>query len=75
MRLPLTLIFPGLALAEVLQQPLQEPNQSTSLSPLNADFDNKVKWALDHFNIPGLAVAVVHGETFSKVSKTSSTVA
>ncbi|KAJ5752867.1 Beta-lactamase-like protein [Penicillium odoratum] len=66
MRLPLTLIFPGLALAEVLQQPLQEPNQSTSLSPLNADFDNKVKWALDHFNIPGLAVAVVHGETFSK---------
>ncbi|KAJ5628008.1 Beta-lactamase-like protein [Penicillium lividum] len=66
MRLPLTLIFPGLALAEVLQQPFQVQNQPTSLSPLNADFEDKVKWALDHFKIPGLAVAVVHGETFSK---------
>lgn len=70
MRLSLTLIFPGLVLAgaATFQQPLQVHEHQFS-SPFDANFDEKVKWALEHFRIPGLAVAVVRGETFSKVSK------
>lgn len=40
---------------------------STS-SPFDEVFDEKVVWALKHFRVPGLSIAVVHGnETFFKV--------
>ncbi|KAL3417428.1 penicillin-binding protein [Phlyctema vagabunda] len=40
--------------------------EDPSSSPFGVDFDRKVEWALEHFSIPGLAVAVSHGELFSK---------
>lgn len=69
MRLPLTLIFPWLVLAgaTTFQQPLQVPEHQSN-SPFDAKFDEKVNWALEHFSIPGLAIAAVREETFSKVS-------
>jgi hypothetical protein len=38
-------------------------NQSQK-TPLNEVFDQKVKWALEHFDIPGLAIAVVRDDVF-----------
>lgn len=71
MRLPLGLCFPGLVLAgaATFQQPLRlHKNEFTS--PINANFDEKVEWVLERYQIPGLAVAVVGEEIFSKVSNT-----
>jgi hypothetical protein len=69
MRLPLVLCLPGLVLActATFQHPLQLHDIQFP-SPLDAIFDKKVEWALEHYQIPGLAVAVVGEETFSKVS-------
>jgi hypothetical protein len=69
MRLAFIFMFPSFVLAgpATFQQPLKEQGNHYS-SPFNADFDQKVEWALKHFNIPGLAVAVSHSEIFSKVS-------
>ncbi|GAD98348.1 protein flp, putative [Paecilomyces variotii No. 5] len=49
-----------------LQQPLTaETNQLQT--PFDDVFDNKVKWALDHFHIPGVGIAVVRdSEVFTK---------
>lgn len=68
MHLPLVFIFPCLVLAglETFQQPLQG-HKTQSGSPFDANFDRRVNWALEHFNIPGLAVAVIRGDTFFKV--------
>lgn len=51
-----------------LQQPLiAEKDQSQT--PLNDAFDDKVEWALEHFQIPGVGIAVVRdNEIFTKVS-------
>lgn len=51
-----------------LQQPLTaEKNQLQT--PFDDVFDNKVEWALDHFHIPGVGIAVVRdNEVFTKVS-------
>ncbi|KAJ5834571.1 Beta-lactamase-like protein [Penicillium robsamsonii] len=75
MPLPLVFIFPCLVLASLgtLQQPLQVyENQSSS--PFDANFDQRVNWALEHFSIPGLAVAVVQGDTFVKGYGVSNTI-
>lgn len=70
MRLLLFVSLFCLALAgSETQKPLLQGHEHHSASPLDRSFDRKVEWALKHFNIPGLAVAVTHGETFSKVSK------
>ena len=53
--------------AATFQQPLQVHEHQSNL-PFDAKFVEKVNWALEHFSIPGLAVAVVREETFSKVS-------
>ncbi|KAL1885520.1 hypothetical protein Plec18167_001014 [Paecilomyces lecythidis] len=49
-----------------LQQPLTaETNQLQT--PFDDVFDNKVEWALDHFHIPGVGIAVVRdNEVFTK---------
>ena len=39
-------------------------------NPFDEYFDQKVQWAREHFDIPGLAVAVVReDDVFSKVSR------
>lgn len=48
------------------QVPLQD-EQEADPSPFTSSFDALVKSTLDHFNVPGLSVAVVHGEeTYAK---------
>jgi hypothetical protein len=59
----------GLVLASSETQKTLPVHEHQSASPLDSSFDQKVEWALKHFNIPGLAVAVSHGETYSKVSR------
>ncbi|KAE9363902.1 putative penicillin-binding protein [Stipitochalara longipes BDJ] len=67
MRLPLIIIFHYLALFSLGSfQDIFQLQEDQSSSPFGVDFDKKVEWALEHFSIPGLAVAVSHGELFSK---------
>lgn len=68
MHLPSLFGFFCLALAGSEMQKALQVLEHHSASPLDSSFDEKVEWALKHFNIPGLAVAVSHGETYSKVS-------
>ncbi|KAI1972888.1 hypothetical protein LOZ53_001971 [Ophidiomyces ophidiicola] len=35
---------------------------SQALHPLNRAFEHKVNWSLEHFNVPGLAVAFIKGD-------------
>ncbi|CEJ60832.1 hypothetical protein PMG11_09389 [Penicillium brasilianum] len=56
----------GIVLASSETQKTLPAHEHQSASPLDSSFDQKVEWALEHFNIPGLAVAVSHGETYSK---------
>lgn len=68
MRLPLIIIFHYLFLFSLGSfQDVFQLQEDQSSSPFGVDFDKKVEWALEHFGIPGLAVAVSHGELFSKV--------
>jgi CubicO group peptidase (beta-lactamase class C family) len=47
---------------------LHQPSTSLS-SPLDDKFEKLVNWTLEHFQTPGLAVAVIRGnDTFLKVS-------
>jgi hypothetical protein len=73
MRLASTFVFPFFALggSATFQEPLKEQG-NLYISPFDAGFDQKVEWVLKHFNIPGLAVAVSHGEIFSKVNNPAS---
>jgi hypothetical protein len=68
MRLPSFFGFFCLSLAGSETQKALQGHEYQSASPLDLSFDEKVEWALKHFSIPGLAVAVSHGETYSKVS-------
>lgn len=73
MRLPLLLILSEVLVSSTLadiQRPLLA-HQDQSRTPLDEVFDQKAKWALEHFEIPGLAVSVVRGDVFSKVSHVS----
>jgi hypothetical protein len=68
MRLPLIIIFHCLVLFSLGSfQDVFQLQEDKSSSPFGIDFDKKVEWALEHFSIPGLAVAVSHGELCSKV--------
>lgn len=69
MRLPSFFGFFCLSLAASETQKTLQGHEYHSASPLDLSFDEKVEWALKHFKIPGLAVAVSHGKIFSKVSK------
>lgn len=52
------------ALTRTYQIPLIAPDAS----PFTPDFDKLVADTLDHWHIPGISIAVVHGnKTFSKV--------
>ncbi|KAL4884505.1 beta-lactamase/transpeptidase-like protein [Aspergillus karnatakaensis] len=54
-----------LCLAE-LQEPLGDKSSEND-TPLNEAFNKRVEWALEHYNIPGLAVGVVRdGQEFAK---------
>ncbi|KAJ5936845.1 Beta-lactamase-like protein [Penicillium verhagenii] len=70
MGLSLTLIFLWLLFygAVALQKPLQVYEHHSRGLPLDDSFDEKVDWVREHFKIPGLAVAVVREETYTKVS-------
>ena len=47
----------------------QEPLTTGTDSPLDSNFDNLVQNVLDHWHVPGLAIAVVHREdTHAKVA-------
>jgi hypothetical protein len=71
MRLPLMFIFHYLVLGSLGSfQSVLQAQENKSGSPFGVDFDKKVEWALEHFNIPGLAIAVSHDEIFSKVGDT-----
>ncbi|KAJ5245744.1 beta-lactamase/transpeptidase-like protein [Penicillium chrysogenum] len=49
-----------------IQLPLLAHEDQSQKTPLNEVFDQKVKWALEHFDIPGLAIAVVRDDVFCK---------
>lgn len=67
MRLLWATIFPVLVNGlSAVQQPLTAQG-SQSQSPFDDTFSKKVHWVLQHFDIPGVAVAVVRDEIFSKV--------
>ncbi|KAJ9409627.1 hypothetical protein DTO045G8_2553 [Paecilomyces variotii] len=54
-----------LSLASFQQPLIAEKDQSRT--PLNDAFDDKVEWALEHFQIPGVGIAVVRdNEIFTK---------
>jgi hypothetical protein len=39
-------------------------------NPFDDKFEKRVNWLLDHFNVPGLSIAVVTGnQTFLRVNK------
>mgnify|MGYP006876507047 CR=1 FL=1 len=54
-----------------IQLPLLAHEDQSQKTPLNEVFDQKVKWALEHFDIPGLAIAVVRDDVFCKVGHVS----
>lgn len=68
MRSPSFFCFLCLVLAGSETQKVLRVHEHHSTSPLDLSFDKKVEWALKYFKIPGLDVAVSHGEIYSKVS-------